>query len=110
MSATVAVRNGSVYLSASVVETYFRGIEAVIVLIRDGAVSILPVYQMAAGGCLLKMRNALLALTLKLLLHQALPLRLLATARKHVCAGLFELFARGRESFLQLGRSLKGAC
>ncbi|MAW80696.1 MAG: hypothetical protein CMI63_10695 [Parvularcula sp.] len=58
MSATVAVRNGSVYLSASVVETYFRGIEAVIVLIRDGAVSILPVYQMAAGGCLLKMRNA----------------------------------------------------
>ncbi|GAB5468373.1 MAG: hypothetical protein Kilf2KO_14030 [Rhodospirillales bacterium] len=58
MSARVAVRRGAIYLPASLVETYFRGVEAVVVLIRDGVLQILPVRQMAAGGCLLKVRNA----------------------------------------------------
>lgn len=58
MSGTVDIRRGAVYLSAELCETYFRGIEAVIVLIRDGALMVLPVRQMAAGGCLLKIRNA----------------------------------------------------
>lgn len=58
MTAKVDVRSGSVYLSAAVVETYFQNIGAVIVLIRDGSLQILPVHRMAAGGCLLKVRNA----------------------------------------------------
>jgi len=54
----ISVRAGAVYLPASLVETYFRGIDAVIVLIRDGQLMILPVQQATAGGCLLKVRNA----------------------------------------------------
>lgn len=55
---TADIRAGKVYLSAALCETYFKGIEAVIVLIRDSCVHVLPVHQMAAGGCLLKVRNA----------------------------------------------------
>ncbi len=58
MATTVDIRNGAVYLSAATYETYFQGVDAVIVLIRDGTLQILPVRQMASGGCLLKMRNA----------------------------------------------------
>ena len=58
MSARVAVRNGSIYLPAAVVYAYFRGIESVIVLIREEDLLVLPVRQAAAGGCLLKIRNA----------------------------------------------------
>ena len=58
MTARVDVRAGSVYLPAEVYETYFAGVQAVIVLIREGSLQILPVRQMAAGGCLLKIRNA----------------------------------------------------
>ncbi|GMG81483.1 hypothetical protein LNKW23_06960 [Paralimibaculum aggregatum] len=58
MAARIAVRNGSVYLGHQAVATYFGGITAIIVLIRDGQLQILPVRQMAAGGCLLKIRNA----------------------------------------------------
>ena len=58
MTAFVSVRDGSVYLPAVVVETYFRGISSLVVLIRDGTLMILPVHQATAGGCLLKLRNA----------------------------------------------------
>jgi hypothetical protein len=58
MTATLSIRDGSVYLPASVVATYFRGIDAVIVLIRDDMLMVLPVHQATAGGCLLKLRNA----------------------------------------------------
>jgi hypothetical protein len=58
MSAVLTVRDGSVYLPAAVVETYFRGIDAVVVLIREQRLMILPVHQATAGGCLLKLRNA----------------------------------------------------
>jgi hypothetical protein len=58
MSARITLRDGSVYLPAEVVATYFRGIDAVIVLIREGRLMILPVRQATAGGCLLKLRNA----------------------------------------------------
>ncbi len=54
----VSVRAGAVYLPAALVERYFRGIDAVIVLIRDHRLMILPVAQATAGGCLLKVRNA----------------------------------------------------
>jgi len=58
MSALIDVRNGSVYLDAAVADRYFHGIDAVVMLIREGELHILPVHQMAAGGCLLKRRNA----------------------------------------------------
>ena len=58
MTARVTVRNGSVYLDRRTVDRYFPGIDAVIILIRDEQLQILPVHQMAAGGCLLKIRNA----------------------------------------------------
>ena len=54
----VDVRRGSVYLPAALCARYFRDLDAVIVLIRDGRLMILPVMRMAAGGCLLKIRNA----------------------------------------------------
>ena len=58
MTARVDVRNGAVYLPATVFDTYFQGVEAVVLLIREGSLQVLPVRQMAAGGCLLKVRNA----------------------------------------------------
>ncbi|PTM49289.1 hypothetical protein [Phreatobacter oligotrophus] len=58
MSAVISVRNGSVYLPAEVVQTYFPDIDAVIVLIRDDRLLVMPVHQATAGGCLLKLRNA----------------------------------------------------
>lgn len=58
MSVVLTVRDGSVYLPAAVVATYFSGIDAVVVLIRDGRLMVLPVHQATAGGCLLKRRNA----------------------------------------------------
>lgn len=58
MSAMITVRDGSVYLPAAVVASYFRGIDAVVVLIRDCTLMVLPVHQATAGGCLLKLRNA----------------------------------------------------
>lgn len=58
MTARVAVRNGSVYLPAAVIDAYFRGIASVIILIREDDLLVLPVQQSAAGGCLLKIRNA----------------------------------------------------
>lgn len=54
----IAVRHGAIYLPAKIVDTYFRGIDAVIVLLQEGELMILPVHQATAGGCLLKIRNA----------------------------------------------------
>ncbi len=56
--AAIAVRDGCVHLPAALVEAHFAGVEAVVVLVRDGALEVLPVRHVAAGGCLLKRRNA----------------------------------------------------
>lgn len=45
-------------MSAAVADTYFAGIDAVAVLIDGDRLRILPVRHVAAGGCLLKRRNA----------------------------------------------------
>lgn len=55
---TIAVRDGAIYLPCAVVDTYFRGIDAVIVLIQQHELMVMPVHQATAGGCLLKVRNA----------------------------------------------------
>lgn len=58
MTTFVEIKNGSIYLTADVADTYFKDIEAVIILIRDNAIQVLPVNQMAAGGCFLKRLNS----------------------------------------------------
>lgn len=58
MSQGLSIRDGSVYLQAALVDTYFKGVASVVVLIRDGTLMVLPVHQATAGGCLLKLRNA----------------------------------------------------
>lgn len=58
MSPGLSIRDGSVYLPAALVDTYFKGVASVVVLIRDGTLMVLPVHQATAGGCLLKLRNA----------------------------------------------------
>jgi len=58
MTARICVRDGAIYLPADVVATYFRGIDAVIVLLQERELRILPVHQATSGGCLLKLRNA----------------------------------------------------
>lgn len=54
----VTVREGSIHLPAGLVAAYLPGVDAVVALIRDDMLEILPVRHVAAGGCLLKLRNA----------------------------------------------------
>ena len=58
MSATISIRRGSVYVPVGVYETYFQGIEAIIAIIREDQLLIMPVQHVRAGGSLLKIRNA----------------------------------------------------
>jgi hypothetical protein len=58
MSAEISIRRGSIYLPADVYQLYFPEIEAIIAIIRDGVLLIMPVQHVSAGGCLLKIRNA----------------------------------------------------
>lgn len=58
MTGGVDIRDGSVYLPATIADRYFDGVDCVALLIRDGALMMLPLHQAAAGGCLLKVRNA----------------------------------------------------
>ncbi|MBV1705555.1 MAG: hypothetical protein KGQ28_12180 [Hyphomicrobiales bacterium] len=58
MSATVDVRRGAVYLPRALVDAHFAAVDAVVVLVRDGRLLILPVSHAGAGGCLLKLRNS----------------------------------------------------
>jgi len=52
------VRRGGIYIPKQVYDLYFAGLEAVILLRRDADLLILPVRHSAAGGYLLKVRNA----------------------------------------------------
>ena len=58
VSASVSIREGSIYLSHQIVDTYFKGIDAVIVLIQQGELMVMPVHQATSGGSLLKVKNA----------------------------------------------------
>lgn len=57
-SGRITVRAGSVYLPAALAAAHFPGAASVVILIREGRLCILPVHSVAAGGCLLKVRNA----------------------------------------------------
>ena len=58
MSGAVSIYEGSIYLPNQLVDTYFRGIDAVIVLIQKGELMVMPVHQATSGGSLLKIKNA----------------------------------------------------
>ncbi|QCI79838.1 hypothetical protein E6W36_10955 [Hankyongella ginsenosidimutans] len=58
MSGTIDVVRGAVHVPALVARTYFSGVDAVAVLIDGAVLRILPIHHAAAGGCLLKQRNA----------------------------------------------------
>ncbi len=58
MSGEISIKDGALYLPRELVDTYFRGIDAVIVLIQQGELMVMPVHQATSGGCLLKVRNA----------------------------------------------------
>ena len=59
MSGEVSIREGSIYLPHQLVDTYFRDIDAVIVLIQQGELMVMPVHQATSGGSLLKVKNML---------------------------------------------------
>lgn len=56
--AQITLRRGSIYLTADIYRRYFDGLEAVILMRRSDDLLILPVNHAAAGGYLLKLRNA----------------------------------------------------
>ena len=58
MSGAVSIYEGSIYLPNQLVDTYFRGIDAVIALIQQGELMVMPVHQATSGGSLLKIKNA----------------------------------------------------
>ncbi|MGD5523857.1 hypothetical protein QUS88_22470 [Xanthomonas citri pv. citri] len=53
----IRLERGSLYLSHEIYDRYFAGLEAVILLRREGDLFIMPVRHAAAGGYLLKLRN-----------------------------------------------------
>ena len=55
---TISLRGGNLYLKAAVYDQYFRGVETVILLRRDDDLHIMPVAHAAAGGYLIKLKNA----------------------------------------------------
>lgn len=52
------LRGGSLYLPREICDLYFRGLQSVILVRREGFVAVLPVRHSAAGGYFLKLRNA----------------------------------------------------
>ena len=56
--ATVALRRGSIYLSAELYERHFASLEAVVLLRREDALLIMPVRHLPGGGHLMKRRNS----------------------------------------------------
>jgi hypothetical protein len=56
-AATVTLKRGGLYLSRSVYERYFAGLETIVLIRRERDLLLLPVRHAAAGGYLLKRRN-----------------------------------------------------
>lgn len=57
-SRSVRIARGSIYLDRELCDLYLPGIESVAALSREGRVFLLPLRGTAAGGLLLKVRNA----------------------------------------------------
>lgn len=55
---SVKLKRGALYIDRAIYDRYFAGLTAVILLRRECDLLILPVRNAAAGGYLLKVRNA----------------------------------------------------
>jgi hypothetical protein len=55
---TLTLRRGALYLPRAVIDRYFAGVAAVVVLDDGADLLVLPVRHAAAGGYVLKVRNA----------------------------------------------------
>lgn len=55
--ACLHIRNGNLYLSASLYEKYFPALHSIMLMKRHHTLFILPVMNAGAGGLLLKIRN-----------------------------------------------------
>ncbi len=55
---TLRIRNGSLYLDLELYQTYFKGLDSVILLRQNGKVLMMPVMHPGGGGMLIKIRNA----------------------------------------------------
>ncbi len=58
MSDHISIKDGAIYMPFQLVEKYFRSIDAVIVLVQQRELMVMPVHQATSGGNLLKVRNA----------------------------------------------------
>lgn len=56
--ASVTLKRGALYIDQALYQRYFAGLSTVILLRREDDLLILPVRHAAAGGYLLKIRNA----------------------------------------------------
>ena len=56
--ATVTLMRGGLYLARAVYDRYFAALDTIVLLRRDRDLLIMPVRHAAAGGYLLKLRNA----------------------------------------------------
>jgi hypothetical protein len=57
-AATIHLRRGRLYLERALCERYFAGLQALVLLRRDDDLVLMPVRHAAAGGYVLKQRNA----------------------------------------------------
>lgn len=53
-----AIARGNIYLPREICDAYFAGISSVALIVREGAIQIVPLSRDSAGGLLLKQRNA----------------------------------------------------
>lgn len=53
----IALRNGSLYLSAAIYDRYFRGLNTLVMVKRDDRLLVMPVHHDGGGGMLVKIRN-----------------------------------------------------
>ncbi len=58
MSDCISIKDGTIYLPFQLVEKYFRGVDAVVVLLQQGELMVMPVHHVMSGGSLLKVKNA----------------------------------------------------
>jgi hypothetical protein len=54
----VEIARGKIYLPRAICDAYFAGISSVALIVRGGAIQIVPLSRNSAGGLLLKQRNA----------------------------------------------------
>ena len=54
---TIRIRNSSLYLPYALYQNYFSGLDAVILLLHESRLLILPVRHPGGGGLLMKVRN-----------------------------------------------------